>query len=98
MRKLPLILAGAALFDLGTVVVSSHAAVALNFAKIEIDYTHTIQSCLSAKGTVVTADGKKFCQTSTASPQALTVTKQTDVANPNLATKAPAKKEEAKKE
>ena len=68
MRKFGLILAGAALFDLGTVVVSSHAAesISLNFSKIRIDATHTAKMCTMDGGTVISSGGKAFCQMPTA--------------------------------
>ena len=88
MNKLGIILAGAALFDLGTVVVSSQAASADGFLKVEIDAAHTAPSCAVNGGTVITSGAKSFCQTRTTTAKT----------GPNAATKAPAKKEEAKKE
>jgi hypothetical protein len=63
MNKLGLILAGAAIFDLGTVVASSHAEVSFNFVKIKLDSLHTASMCVMDGGTVVTVGGAKFCQT-----------------------------------
>lgn len=63
MKKFGLILAGAALFDLGTVVTSGQAEVSLNFAKIKIDYSHTVSACLKGGGTLVKDGGQAFCQT-----------------------------------
>jgi hypothetical protein len=63
MRRFGLILAGAALFDLGTVVASGQAEVSLNFTKIKIDYSHSVSSCLKGGGTLVKDGGQAFCQT-----------------------------------
>jgi hypothetical protein len=60
MNKLGLLLAGAAVFDLGVVVASSHAAAVDYFLKL--DSMHTASSCVAGGGTVVTKTGDKFCQ------------------------------------
>ena len=93
MKKLGLILIGATLFDLGTVVASSHAAVDF-FLKIEGADGVATASCLKQGGAVVTKADGKYCQTK--APATATATGA--VLLPNAATKAPAKKEEAKKE
>ena len=91
MKKLGLILVGATLFDLGTVVASSHAAVDY-FLKIDGANGVATASCLKGGGAVVTKADGKYCQTKAPA------TATGGVLLPNAATKAPAKKEEAKKE
>jgi hypothetical protein len=94
MKKIALILAGAALFDLGTIVVASQAASVDAFLKVEgykLDSMHTAASCTKVGGTVLNKGADKFCQTPAKGTTALP-------GGANAATKAPAKKEEAKKE
>ena len=91
MRKLPLVLAAAVAFDLGAVVVTSQAAEAKReFLKIKLDATHSATGCEGGGGMPV--DG--FCQL----PKGVALQDFHFTASKAEATKAPAKKEEAKKE
>ena len=62
MKKLAVVLVSAVAFDLGTVVASSHAEIALNFAKIKVDYYHTVQGCTAHHGVVVKSGGQDYCK------------------------------------
>jgi hypothetical protein len=69
MKKLGLILAGAALFDLGTIVASSQAETSSIYMKFKLDSMHTASMCVMDGGKVVTVGGAKFCQTLKEAPK-----------------------------
>lgn len=64
MRKFGLILAGAVLFDLGTVVASSHAAVDMfiKIGDIKGEKVFTVADCTMDGGTVFKRNGKDVCK------------------------------------